>query len=142
MTQDVSISAKEKELVSKVADHMQFLGYETQISASNPFFIRASHPQYSDIIIRVSSNYISFTNRFNTNDLARTHRLDFLEYLNSLNQQSIASQFISDNDQGTLNVHICLLVPYDKVIYGRFVQVWNNDLKLIGDHEKSAAFLK
>jgi len=141
MTQNASGSIELNALMGKISDHMQFLGYEVKPSDSDSREMVARHPDKANIIIRVFPRAITFTSLYGFNSATKSNRLECLEYVNSLNMGSIMAQY-SANDYGSLVIQSWFFSAYDKIGFGQFLGLWDDDFTRLFQNEGTAKFLE
>ena len=113
--------------IDKVSNHLEFHGYEMAADSENPQHMFAVHPERPNIMVRVFPRGVQFTSFFYSNELAKQHRLGFLEMVNELNLNSTLVQYSADNE-GALVIDSLWVGVYDKVIFGQFLDLWHDDI--------------
>jgi len=115
-------------------------GYETSVGKDDPRDIVAQHSSKANISIRVFPKAVRFSTHYRFNEQSENLRLECLEYTNSLNLESIATQYtMIDN---FLFVQLWMFAAYEKVGYAEFLGVWNDDIDKLRNHKDTLKFLK
>lgn len=136
----MEISKEHSELVEKVSNHMQFVGYETSISKDDPRDILARHHKKMNFYIRVFPTAIRFLAFFPFSEQTLGQRLERLEYVNSVNFESIAVQY-SINEDDDVVAQLFMFAPYEKVVYAHFLDIWDEEMVRLINHKDTSKFL-
>lgn len=134
-----SINPELKTVIDKVSNHLEFLGYEVKIGDENPQEMIALHPERANILVKVFTRAVRFTCFYYSNTFAQQNRLEFLELINTLNQNSAITQCSLD-DEGTLIITSFLFGIYDKITFGQFMDLWHDDIEKIRGTDRMYEF--
>lgn len=116
----------DKQVLEKMAAHLEFLGYQIENKGESVF---ATHPQKTNILIRPGSGGFFIQALYNVGKKAEQDRIGFLEALNELNSKAIVARFWAQPRDKEPSLGIDVWVPsiYDKVAFGTFLEFWHYD---------------
>jgi hypothetical protein len=127
--------------LDQIVNHLQFLGYE--ITQKDELRL-ATHPQKMNVMLRAFKGGILFTSINSCEDRARSDKIGYLSFINSLNNQASVARFYADKDS---DFYIEAWYPdsYDRNKFGIFLDAWETDtvtLLLAANREEAFKYLK
>jgi hypothetical protein len=122
------------------ADHMEFIGYEFEKLPDDPNGMLGNHDKYGPTVITNSSGTTEFQSCFKIGPKASKKRLQYLELVNELNKKSSISNFVGYDD--SLVLVAIYIGPYDKKIFGSFLDAWHTDTYLISEQDGADQFVE
>jgi hypothetical protein len=75
---------------------------------------------------------------FGGSDVSRSHRGEFLEFVNRLNADAVALRVYISKD-GNVHFEGWFADEYERVRFGVFLEAWNNDVKRLINQNQTAA---
>ena len=120
-----------------ISNHLEFLGCEINCGGNRCY---ASNPQRFCFWYELHRGGIRFWTYYKTNNYSKENRAALLEFLNMMNRvMDMGTASVDANSEVKIAAHIP--IPYTKVTFGRFLDLWYEDLEaFIEDHESSEFF--
>lgn len=124
--------------LDQISSHLAFLGYEiTQRDES----VRATHPTKYNLLLKPFRGGVLFACFFGGSDRARSDPGAFLEFINSLNAKAALTRFYADDDRD-LVIECWHPDHYDRLLFGRFLDLLERDTGLLMEADRSQDFLR
>lgn len=108
----------------KVANHLEFLGYETETTESS---LKARHPNKFTVFLRKYDGGILIYFYFKLKEDAKKNRLEYLEFINRVNARLTVARAIAHKND-LLKFEGWFPGVYDKAYFILFFEEWNNDI--------------
>jgi hypothetical protein len=128
-------------LLEDVNNHLEFLGYKTEIKEAkkkgDKRFLLALHDQHNNIIIFDSSPDLLFL-RINLTS-AKKWSDEIPEYVNNANKALNCARVFYEIEEGKISLvfETVYTGPYSKEVFGQFFDLYNNDIVIfsrVGDN--------
>ncbi len=117
----------------KLVTHLEFLGYESRIQDDG--WIYASHPVRFNFFLRPVDVGVRFHSSIRLGILSDEKRLDWLEFLNKINEASYLARFTLERDDpgGVFVIRIRTVAPgdYHRREFGVWMDMWHKDVELL-----------
>ncbi len=126
--------------IPEITAHLEFLGYKVQ---KREKALTAKHDKFVDLIVRKHRGGILLTGFFGASDFAKSHRTEFLEFINHLNAGAAVLRAYADKD-GDLALEAWFPAQYERSRFGTFIEGWNSDIQnlLVQYKQDAQRFLK
>jgi len=117
---------------NQIVNHLEFLGYGAEVETVGTDdeglqHVIAEHPYRPGIHIWITDAEFRFSSWFGVNEFAKSHKQEFLTFVNDLNCQFSAKFFVTDWEGEPR--FICNLISpasYERVAFGRLISIWDD----------------
>ena len=122
----------------EIKTHLEMLGYTVEKTDKA---LRCKHDKHVNIFVRSYKGGILISGYFTGNEYSKTHRAEFLEFINTLNKEATVIRAYIDKD-GDLMLEAWFVGDYDRARFGKFVDAWHTDAEsLLNSHSAEATML-
>jgi len=126
-------------VLESIRTHLEFLGYAVEPQEEQRYAV--SHTARVNFIMRPFAGGVLFTVYFKSSDQAKTEPLQYLGFVNALNQNAAVARFYADPD-GDLCIECWHPSNYERSQFGHFIQMWNRDnSELLQERPELSTFL-
>ncbi len=115
-------------VIEKFLNHLKYLGYDIEEEDTGRF--SAKHERLFNMCISVKAGGIFFGAWVGGNEIAETHRQEFIERLNYLNGKAVVLRFHADEDSD-LMMEAWYPKRYDRVSFAAFMDLLSRDSQLL-----------
>lgn len=121
-------------ILDKIANHLEFLGYEIEqeVEEDGKAEFRALHPKFYNIFVRELGFGVILMAYLNANDDGKMQPDKVYRCVNAFNQSARVARGYMDKDFDFV-MEAWFPSHYDKVTFGRFMESYNADTRLIFD---------
>ncbi len=125
--------------LEQIRQHLEFLGY--QVTDEDEGRVGAQHAVRPNLVARDFRGGCLLVAYFRKGDEAEQDRYGFLNAINGLNNPATVARFYADDD-GDLAIEAFYNYPYDRVSFGQFMALWDQDFdRMLSTSSEMAHFL-
>ena len=122
----------------EIKAHLELLGYTVEKTDKA---LRCQHSTHLNIFVRQYKGGILISGYYVGNEYSKSHRAEFLEFVNTLNKEATIIRAYIDKD-GDLMLEGWLVGEYERARFGQFIDSWHTDRQgLIAAHADQARML-
>ncbi len=124
-----------------MCEHLKFLGYEIFLTEEQERRY-ARHQDKVSFVLKQIDDVVKFFSRVEVRDArAKNNMEEYLEFINTLNTDALVTRFYKDENANLLFVSQHL-GHYDKVMFARFLELWEFDLQYLLLRKMNAEFMR
>jgi hypothetical protein len=129
----------EGSFINNIVSHLESLGYEVEKMEG---WFGCHHDRKKTFIFSNHYGGVLLSAWYQSNDLAKEHKDDFLHFINQLNRKTIVTR-VSLDEKGAINFNAWFPQVYDKEQFGLFMDLWDYDTAelLLKSYIETARFL-
>jgi hypothetical protein len=101
----------------------------------------AKHPKKANLIAKPFSGGVLFTSIFGVQEAVKADRAGYLEFINKANTGAAVVRYYADADADFV-IEGWYSGDYRQVDFGRFAELWDEDITKLADMPEAAQYLK
>ena len=115
--------------------HLEFLGFRVEEDQDDEQELFAQKDG-SRTMCRVWTSGVRITKFYSTSNYAQHNRKELMEFCNTINMEGIAKYFTNE-DGSALGVNMYMYIPYDRIAFGNFIDLFFKELDQIIDRPQA-----
>jgi hypothetical protein len=117
--------------LDQIVTHLQFLGFQVERDDN---IVKARHATKVNILLRDFRGGVLLTSIFGCKDYAKRARLEYLDFVNLMNQKAAVIRFYADKDSDFF-MEAWYPGTYDRSLFGSFLDLWDEDITRLAQGE-------